>query len=1216
MPPSAEKFAQLLTEGVHRIRLREHKNLSVVQDELGYALGRAGGSAIQYWRKGHLPPDVSAVAELARLLVSRGQMDQAWLVQFLESAGYPHVTAFCQELWSAQTQDAVPPPPTTRHEAVQPKPAHQDWGSAPAVSTFYGRQAELTLLRQWLVGDGCRLVTVLGMGGVGKTTLAARLASEAASHFDGILWRSLLNAPPLDEILWEWLQFLSGRQLAHLPTSLDERLRLLLDYLRRQRCLLVLDNCEAILQEGEQAGQCRFGYEAYGHLLRWMAEQEHRSCLLLTSREQPKEISRLAREKNAVRALELAGITPEAGRALLQEQGLRLPAALSEELVTCYSGNPLALKLVADSIQDLFGGDVALFLGQGIPLFDDIREVLDQQFARLSEVERNIVTWLAIEREAVSLHVLEDDLVQPVSRGELLTAIRALQRRSLLERVEVRGSAGRENHNVFFTLQNVVAEYVSEQLVSTIFQEIVDEQPAWLNRYALLKAQAKEYVRQSQERILLQPLARRLVASLGRVGLEAKLKRILDRLRTEAPLAPGYAAGNILNLLLHLSYDLRGYDFSHLAVWQAYLRGLEVQDVDFSHADLTNGLFTDTLSPVPSVAFSPDGSYLAAATGIGDVRLWQARGDRYSFTPYLTCTGHTSLVWSVCFSPDGRTLASASGDRTARLWDVETGACLHVLEGHSAWVRSVSFSPDGSILASGCDDQSVRLWDVQTGECLRILHGHTSAVWSVCFSPDGRTLASASGDQSVRLWDWQAGTCLHILHGDGGTVWTISFSSDGRILASGSEDQTLRIWDVQTGEYLHMLQGHSSAVRALCFSPDGRFLASGSDDLSVRLWDVQSRECLKILQGHTSAVWSVCFSPDSHTLASGSGDQSIRLWDVQTGRYLHILQGYTAWVRTVCFSPDGRTLASGSGDRTMQLWDVQTGQCLHILQGHTAWIRSVCFSPDGQILASGGMDRSVRLWDTQTLSCQHILQGHTGAVWSVRFSPDGDLLASGSEDHMLRLWNVQTRECVRIFEGHTNWIWSVSFSPDGRKLASGSSDKDIRLWDVETGHCLNVLQGHSAWVRSVAFSPDGQILASSGGDKSIRLWDVQSGQCLAIIHGHTSWARTVCFSPDGRILASCSGDQTVRLWDVETRACLRILEGHTSWVRLISFSPDGRTLASGSEDGTSRLWDVQTGECLHILRSDRPYERMNITGVTGVTTAQKAALKALGAVEG
>jgi WD40 repeat protein/tRNA A-37 threonylcarbamoyl transferase component Bud32 len=1149
-----------------------------------------------------------------------------------------------------------------------PQPAHAeparhiDWGEAPDVSVFYGRQAETAQLTQWLVDDDCRLVGVLGMGGIGKTALVTRLADQIQDQFAYLIWRSLRNAPPVDEILADWILFLSDQQTFDLPAEIDKRISLLIDYLRQNRCLLVLDNAETILQAAERAGHYREGYEAYGQLLQRVGESRHQSCLVLTSREKHRDFAALEGKTSPVRTLQLASLDVEAGQAILQDKELEGPDEVWPNLIDRYSGNPLALKLVAETVRELFFGEIAAFLEEEAAIFGGVRDLLSQQFDRLSELERDMIVWLAIEREAIEPDRLLADVVRPVTRRELLETLRALHRRSLLEK----GETG-------FTLQNVVMEFTTDRLVETVCQEIETSPPdpsrrsedsaqayekvspsgglggSHFNRYALIKAQTKEYVRASQTRLILRPVADRLLSTFGPEGLEAQLKDILATLRHAQP---GYAGGNILNLLLHLNCDLSGFDFSGLTVWQAYLQRMTLQDVNFSQADLAGAVFTDTFGIVLAVAYSPNGQLLAAGTSDGQVRVWRTSDGQL----LLTCEGHTDWIRSVCFSLDNNTLASGGSDQTVRLWDAHTGQLLQTLRGHAGGVNSICFSPNDNLLASSSDDQTVCLWDathpqsMDSGQPLQTLRGHTGRVFSVCFSPDGSLLASGGQDKTVRLWDvanpqaMDTGQLIQTLQGHTGDVNSVCFSPNDNLLASSSDDQTVCLWDtsrpqsMDTGQPLHTLRRHTGWVFSVCFSPDGSLLASGSQDKTVRLWEVANPQAmdagrsLKTLHGPTSWVWSVCFSPDSSTLAGGISDQSVWLWDVRTGHAFKTLRGYVNWVKSVCFSPDGNLLASANYHQTVHLWDVSnlqtmdTGQPLQTLQGHTDEVKAVHFSPDGNTLVSCSVDRTVRLWDVPSGRALQTLQGHVGEVWSVCFSPSGKILAS-TGNRTARLWDVHTGQALSTLWDHTGPVYSVCFSPDSNVLASGSSDRTVRLWDVHSGQSVHTLRNYTAGVESVCFNPDGNILASGNRDGTVQLWDVSNpqamdtGQPLQTLQGHTGSVSSLYFAPDGNLLASGSTDQTVCLWDtinlksMDTGQPLKTLRGHTSRVRSVCFRPDGRLLASCSEDETIKLWDVQTSTCLKTLRADRPYERMNITGVTGLTEAQKATLKALGAVE-
>jgi WD40 repeat protein len=1091
------------------------------------------------------------------------------------------------------------------------------WGETIDIPSFYGRTTELTDLKRWVVTDRCRIVAVVGMGGIGKTTLAAKLAEQCQNDFDFLIWQSLRNVPSIAAVLANSIQHLSGQQKASLPLAIEALIADLIECLRSYRCLLIFDNFDTVLDNISRenllsdsgARNYQESYIGYGELLRRIGSEFHSSCLVLTSREKPKQLTPLEGEKLPVRTLPLAGLGTTEAQAIFRSDGCFLQAETEwEHLTDVYAGNPLALKIVSTTVRDLFDGNILEFLAQGTIAFGDINLLLDEQFHRLTNFEKQVMYWLAIHREWVLLAELREDFVPVPPQHILLEALLSLSRRSLIEK-----SAGR------FTLQPVVMEYVTEQLLDRICHELETQELDLFISHAPIEAQAKDYVRESQIRLILVPLTERLICQFRSIKeVEYQLKQILFKLRSQFPSTVGYAGGNLINLLHQLQIDLSGYDFSHLSIRQAHLQDVNLHRTNFAYCDLSKSTFAQTFGSILSVAFSPDNRLLAAAGTSEDVHLWQLIDGQELFT----LKGHSNWVLSLAFSPDSQLLASAGEDGKIKLWDTHNGTCLLTLLGHTDYVHTVTFNPDMQVLASGSIDRTIKLWDIQTGECLNTLHGHINWIECVAFNSTGQILASSSGDSTIKLWDAIAGECVQTLSGHEAQVSSVAFSPDDKILASCSGDRTVKLWDARTGQSLGTLLGHSSQVWSIAFSHDGRLLASGSHDRTIKLWDISTGQCLRTLQGHTSQVRSVAFNATSTELVSGSADQTIRFWDVSTGQCLKTLQGHSSSIWSIASHPSGLQLASGSYDRMVRVWDANTGGCLNTLVGHSSWVRSVAFSPDGKILASGSGDQTVKLWDTNTWQCYRTLVGHSSWIRAIAFSPDAQILATASHDRTIRLWNFNTYQSDRILSVNTIWTRALAFAPGGEPdrphdmlMVGCWDDRILGLWHVQTGDLLMTFEGHAAQIWSVAFSPDGRTLASSSRDRTIKLWDVKSGQCLKTLQGHIGDIWAVAFSPDGNILATGGDDRTVRLWDVDSEQLQMTLQGHQGSVQSVIYSPNAQTLVSGSEDETIKIWDVITGECLKTLRANRPYEGMNIMGVTGLTEAQKMTLISLGAME-
>jgi eukaryotic-like serine/threonine-protein kinase len=605
-------------------------------------------------------------------------------------------------------------------------------------------------------------------------------------------------------------------------------------------------------------------------------------------------------------------------------------------------------------------------------------------------------------------------------------------------------------------------------------------------------------------------------------------------------------------------------------------------------------------SPVYSVAFSPDGQYLATSTKDGLVRLWQVKSGH----ELRKWAAHHDNATTVAFSRDGRYLATGGWDEAVKVWEVArilTGELDEPLlqREHADRVRvwSVAFSPDGQRLASAggrtADEKGeVKVWDLlglpaaasHSTQGALTLRGFTDSIRRVQFSPDGRRLVTA-GATFVQLWDAQTGQEECSIHAHTNRVEAVAYSPDGRRLVSVGghlsvhPDAEVKVWDSHTGQEILSLRGHVGGLRSVAYSPDGHRLASAGVDQTIKLWDAAAGQEVLTLRGHLDNVLCLAFSADGRQLASGSVDNTVRIWDASAPEGIPerlTLRGHTGAVSDVAFHPiDGSRLVSAGTDGTVRMWDVWTGKQLGDLRGPpSTWRVRAAYSPDGRRLAavSAGPGLPVTVWDVATEKELCSFSSQNDLMMCLAFSPDGERVASTGYDQIVHVWDATTAQEVTALTGHSWPIFAVAFSPDGRHLASGGGDSTVRIWDWTTGDEMPALQPqHAGRVASVAFSLDGKLLASASWDRTVKLWDTASWKLLHDLHDSTGAVQCVAFDHERR-LAWGSTDGTVKVWDgpdTETH----VLRGHTSWVQAVAFSrPDGKWIASASLDGTVKIW--------------------------------------------
>lgn len=940
------------------------------------------------------------------------------------------------------------PPPLGKLIAVPSLPPH-----------FLRREDRLRTLRDSLradldgpvvIGAVASRVGVHGMGGIGKSVLAAAVARDRKvreAFPDGIYWIPLGTEPNVVERMRELHRALGGD--GDFGTAHDGKVSLQ-ETLREKHALLILDDVWRRPDADE--------FDVLGPRCRMLVTT--RDSGLLTSLGGVHHVLDLMTDEES---LDLLAATSGVSRSELPD--------IAEAVVAECGRLPLAVSLCGSLVR------------RGKTWIDVLTQLQQARLDRISDrhavQEHHRSVWHAIHVSVASLETLDrerflelavfpPDESIPIEAAATLWSldsamdlwsadelVATLAERSLLQRSDASGRAAVGGRSI--SLHDIVFDYVRAEHAD--FQALHDR---LLAAYAELCPYG--WASGPNDGYFFEHLVYHMKAA-GRPDKALRLLTDFDWLHAKT--SAGLAA-DIVRELRDTEATSPAESIGPLKPWSEFIRSNASFLARHPNLFFQAAYNEPSRSPVSIEAVNRWNRRNSPSSLRSDLPerflAWSSRPQRREQEALLlTLIGHTDFVIGLAVSRDEAILASGSRDNTTRIWDMESGRLLQTLAGHTNSVFSVDISLDVSLVASGSADRTVRIWNLRDGSCRLKLTGHAGCVQRVAFSPNGRTIVSGSDMGEVRIWDLRDGTLMHELE-HSGSIWTIEFSRDGERLAIGS-DQATAIWSLENDEFTTLgFHKYAGTDAAFCYN-DRAIVSKGNDTIAVR--EVTTGQLIRSYPDPGQFAFGLAVAEDSSLIASSRSDGVIRLLEVGKNFRGGDLIGHHQPALALAFGTEFRRLYSASADRTIKVWNPLSAVASRQATDNTGRLFTAAVSGDLGAVMTVSDDMTARLWSVDCQECVKTIRLDSPPR-SAALSFDGEAGAIGCEDGSIRLFKAADAELRQLLSAHSMAVTCLDFISDTR-LVSGAKDKRVCIWDCRAGSLIKKLPELDAEVLDVAY---------------------------------------------------------------------------------------------------------------------------------------------------